>query len=236
MTQITEYDYRTAQEGDARVRQDFLDSVNLEDAREFVREVKYDFTGEHFKKYPNYSENHKRKTLASTVDAGFLPRVFLRKKSDIVVFPRLFKVPFKFFLSILIDHEGYHAAQTTQRRKYEFRVAMGKSSFFEIPASPNVDYLRHLKEATAFMSQLQNSAKRQLPELTREILYERVVNEILRARNVKKLAPFAFQEERNLEQDLALLFCNPPRDLLSRQYFHQIINQLDEINIFIEEN
>ncbi|MBI2579772.1 MAG: hypothetical protein HYW27_02625 [Candidatus Aenigmarchaeota archaeon] len=94
-----EADYRRAQE-DASYRQAFLDSIDLEGARPYVRRVIYRLHGD-------------GDTVMKVVPS-FLQRLSVRRiRSDIRVYPLAFSSNplYDDFLGTLIDHEGYHARE-----------------------------------------------------------------------------------------------------------------------------
>ncbi|MBI2173433.1 MAG: hypothetical protein HYT73_04495 [Candidatus Aenigmarchaeota archaeon] len=95
----TEADYRRAQE-DASYRQAFLDSLDLEDARPYVRRVIYRPLGDG--------------DTSMKIKPSFLQRYLARRiRSDIRVYSRAFSSNplYDDFLGVLIDHEGYHARE-----------------------------------------------------------------------------------------------------------------------------
>ncbi|MBP7708632.1 hypothetical protein KA107_03020, partial [Candidatus Pacearchaeota archaeon] len=111
MAQVTESDYITAQEGNAGVRQEFLDAVDLEDAEEFVSLLGYiheNRTGFCFSNGKILETD-----MLMTCHRPYV-RVFgfplpSSRKSNIIVRDIAFGESLPAFLGALIDHEGHHA-------------------------------------------------------------------------------------------------------------------------------
>jgi hypothetical protein len=147
MTQVSESDYRIAQESkDPRVRQEFLDAIDLEDAGKFVRRVIYD-TGK------------MGDTLAYV---NTLESVIPRIKSKIHVLPELFELPHNEMLSVIIDHEGHHAKQGYYHGALPQLLGI---SFSISPCQKAINYMC-INEATAINNELLNVEKRRLPSGT----------------------------------------------------------------------
>lgn len=86
------------------VRQEFLDSIDLEEAGKYVKRVLY---------IPNPDERTRSAQTLMTTKPGTLARLLHLKswRSIIKVFPLAFTriQNYNYFLSVLIDHEGSHA-------------------------------------------------------------------------------------------------------------------------------
>jgi hypothetical protein len=208
MAQVTESDYRAAQQGDARVRQEFLDAVDLEDAREFVSEINYTSSAFNEKGITFMSFNSKE-------------LCFLRSGPVIITPPFIEIHPESFdyltcqgFLSCLIDHEGYHARQDVKKpegiREID-EILRGlphhryqKSSYFE-----------SLLELPAYANQIMRAEKRELTwdeklDLSIDYAFHELVLKNARIRKNKK---------RDFKKDLSKILCDTDGDNLIRQHF-----------------
>jgi hypothetical protein len=207
MTQPTESDYKTAQAGDAKVRQEFIDAIDFEDKKEFVRRVTYDERGNFFKRNPS----HYGSVIASLlkIDASSESPVlfdrFFTKKSNIYVFPKLFEYEFNLFHSIFVDHEGYHSVANAQRGGMVLR-----SSWFSFNCPQRTYmYFYNINEALARMSQIENSKKRSLSLDDLQMLQKGVNRCISTAKSSS--------DGRDILKDLERCFCDLPFDKLARE-------------------
>ena len=99
MTQVTESDYREARSSqNPRTRQEFLDAIDLENAKEFVKGVRYDPDGKYYARFEFESSY-----------GSFLPlfsKMRLRSDGMIAVGSSAFdELGFNFFVNALIHHE-----------------------------------------------------------------------------------------------------------------------------------
>ncbi len=106
---VTESDYREAARNPL-VRQDFLNAIDLEEAKEYICKVVYE---------PVDIEGTPMRLIAP-----LLTKIFTKRglKSKIEVLPNAFSyLSFNYFMNGLIDHEGFHARQV-----YEIPAAIKK--------------------------------------------------------------------------------------------------------------
>jgi hypothetical protein len=202
MAQVTESDYETARKGNAKVRQEFLEAVDLEDARDFVGRV-------------IYKKISKRDSWATT-----FPPTFFRKKSRVEVYGGIFNNIFEGFMSIFLDHEGYHAIQEVERRKTILEAIGRDETIYHDPFRVR-EYIGNLKESLAFASQIQNAEKRGLDTEIKSYLTEKIVESLLDA---EQSLP-----HRNIVQDLRYFYCSFPRDKWSRENFPKILEAIHSV-------
>ena len=121
-------DYQAAQE-DPTLRQDFLETVHLEDAQEYIKSVIY---------FDKHHWTHKVTGIKENVLVDgfmYIPHV---QKGIVLVSPNAFNRKYEDFLSILIDHEGHHARQRMEAKGF-WRAYLGKkpNPLLELPAISN---------------------------------------------------------------------------------------------------
>lgn len=212
MVNLTDSDYEQVRASGSpspnpKVAQEFLDEVDFSENRKYIRRVVYDPVGKFIFKnsslYPNpgYAVNN---NSVSCVSPKSFDRWFT-KKSDLYVFPSLFYYSFNFFQSILVDHEGYHAAQNAQRG----------SLISDNQTISTQWYFHYLKETLACMAQLENSEKRGLCLKEKNELRDIVSESIFRFKS--------FSDGRDIATDLEMAFCDLPRDKLSRELVPKLI-------------
>lgn len=166
MAPITESDYKTAQESNnPRIRQEFLNTINLEDTTEFVKEIKYNpqdkMVRAHFLasrgdfELPMFASHRTSEKFVDNIYAFFKMR---RKRSTLYVYPELFKQSYGFFLSSLIDHEGQHAKQSHIR----FRDCMKNWKLIDNSSYEQEPYFVSLTELPAVANQIAKAEKRKL--------------------------------------------------------------------------
>jgi hypothetical protein len=138
MAQVTESDYRTAQKGNADVRQEFLDTIDLEDARKFIKRVDYRREGSIMKVRLCVAEKGRR-----IVYVG-------QEAFDITSLEE--------FSSALIDHEGYHARQFLERKPLIKQIqekALANTRLGNCHA--DLEIFRIIYELPAYANQLEKS-------------------------------------------------------------------------------
>ncbi len=138
MAQVTESDYRTAQNGNEDVRQEFLDAIDLEDARRFIRRVDY------------RRERYIMKVRLCVAEKG---------RRIVYVGQEAFDISsLEEFSSSLIDHEGYHARQFLERKpviKQIQKKAVSNTRFGSYHA--DLEIFRIISELPAYANQLEKS-------------------------------------------------------------------------------
>ena len=113
MAQLTESDYRIAQDGNAKVRQEFLEAVDLEDAKEYVRKVIY------------IPQNIPQTKFWMGVNP-YSPRTIIVGKSAFKDFS------FSYFEAVLKKHEGVHVRQFQEKKDIMKRINFRRIfSFFD---------------------------------------------------------------------------------------------------------
>lgn len=139
--QVTESDYRTAQQGNARVRQEFLDAVEFGEDRRLFDRVIYNSSQE-FGRYLHSCEN-------TPTRLAFAPIINFKnstvKTRPIKVYPEIFKMPFGYFMNSTLRHEIHHARQLDQNPESFIDLAFGIclmaseycAALIEIPAHLN---------------------------------------------------------------------------------------------------
>ncbi len=208
MTQVTEADYHAAKKSkNPKVRQEFLDAIDLEDAGEFVRRINYEIDDD----------------ANTSMDCGFnydvmynysriLSPIKPLRKSIIRVFPIAFKnYSYEFFLSVLIDHEGHHARQDFQRPIYSAKLTNQRSSTHTKPELR--DYLETLQEIPAEWNQLEKATKRNLSQKERS----NTVSKINSYRGL--VSSYAAVFGRDWKLDLSKILCNSPYDDTLREVY-----------------
>jgi hypothetical protein len=213
MAQISKADYRAAKKSkNPKVRQEFLDAINLEDTEEFISRIKY-----------MGNQEIEEDDLNTCMDCRFnlrlmenFPKILSQikplRKAIIRVFPAAFKYySYEFFLSVLIDHEGHHARQDFQKPVHSARLTMQK-------ISPNTktelrDYLETLPEIPAEWNQLEKATKRNLSQKERDSVTVRI-------NNYKGLvSSYAPVFGRDWKADLSKILCNSPYDGTVREIY-----------------
>ena len=176
MVQLTESDYKTAQQGNAKIRQEFLDAIDLEDAAEFVTEKVYQLNSEITRGYPfegglisNGKEEIALMTHEGLYSLAYSGRLFVN--SIVSIYPEAFdNLTCREFLSCLIDHEGQHSRQFRKRTSaYEMFKEERRTS---VEGTWEDDYFRSLLELPAYANQLARAEKRRLSTQTRKRLLE----------------------------------------------------------------
>jgi hypothetical protein len=213
MTQVTESDYRTAQQGDAKVRQEFIDAIDLEENIDFVENVRYESCRESLEANScGLLENLKiEKTFLHIPSSYFFHIYFLNrfksdgKKSEIRIYPSAFDFSYENFMSSLIDHEAFHARQCmTNSFGYSWatneRLRNKKSYVDRI-------YYYMLIEAPAVANQLANKNRELKSEDRAEVLD--TLSLFLTKLN---LLQNALQRPRNFKDDLKVISCNSAGD------------------------
>ena len=205
MVQITASDYRTAQDGNAKVRQEFLNAVDLEDAREFVSEIKYTPSA--------FDERGITFMAFNSKELCFL------RSGPVIITPTFVEVhPESFghlthqgFLSCLIDHEGYHARQDVKKPEGIMEIdeilrslphhRYQKSSYFE-----------SLLELPAYANQIMRAERRGLTEDEKlDLGFDYAFHEL-----VLKKARIRKNKKRDFKKDLSKILCDTDGDLFVR--------------------
>lgn len=209
MVQVTESDYRTAQDGNAKVRQEFLDAIDLEDLRIFSPEVFYDFT----------KRNNTRKKFRDG-EPGLMACLSTYSPASMISFGKLVVYPEAFhffsygeFLSGFLDHEGQHLRQLKENPSGWNWNVDNKSKTLKSP-NRNI-YFTELFEIPAIANQLARRTKRNLTIEEKNNLIEQFALSELSLTYSKKY----FILPRNLKEDLRKILCNSDGDNLVRQHF-----------------
>jgi hypothetical protein len=223
MVQVSESDYKTAQQGNERVRQEFIDAIDLGDAGEFVRKVLYHKKIEYRKSTINEIRMCPQRVMCCVPNKSVLfDRLFDKTrivgKSIIEVHPYSFEgLGYQYFLSALIDHEGYHARQMVQNCSgYEIIDNRIRNS----DNFPELKYLISLLEVPAYNSQLFRRGLRKLSEKEVEDtqdIYESYF------RNLFYL-PSRLPVPSNAKEDLKRILCDSEADQIVREKILPTLN------------
>lgn len=140
---LTDQDYKQAVETEG-IGQEFLDSIDLEEARPYVKQVIY-YPKDLSVKINDGFGVQDEFIIMGTLRSFFGGIGFNRTRSTILVFPTSFSNDFNFFMSTLIDHEGFHARQNYYASRDRNKFKMGKvrgypECLWEIPDCMNEIY------------------------------------------------------------------------------------------------
>jgi hypothetical protein len=115
MAQPTESDYKTAQAGDAKVRQEFIDALDFGKDRKLIDRVKYVDRVDASKDYTG--ERTEKECLMS-----FMPFIqlnnskgFCASSKNIYFYQGIFTEDFLFFMNSTYAHELHHARQLAEK-------------------------------------------------------------------------------------------------------------------------
>jgi len=154
MVQVTESDYKTAQAGDAKVRQDFLDAIDLEEAGDFVKKVYYD---------PSPFSPHERGSFTAMSSDTLIFKFFNFSlslgRSRISVYPKSFDIRYPSFMCTLIKHEGQHARQSMYHPYSYAQISILIEKAKNNNDSSFSKYLESLLEIPALTNELMSSNK-----------------------------------------------------------------------------
>lgn len=174
MTQVTESDYKEAQNGDAKVRQEFCDAVDLEDASGNITKVLYEIPKEKPEKN-EYGEfdlmsHHGEYTWESPTGKSVPGCMYI--DTTIHVFPKAFEIlSFEEFLSAKIDHEGVQQGGQFRKNSRKYNSIMRKYFAKEKHIG---DYYQAIIELPAYANQLIRSERRGLSDKFKESLTEKI--------------------------------------------------------------
>ena len=219
MTNLTEADYKVAQAGDAKIRQEFLDELDLEDAREYIRRIEYDYKGKQISdSFAKRNEVTVNDIYAMSIHPA-TPVSWFTKKSVVAVYPRLFNRSLSRFKSTVIDHEGYHCAQHIERGE-DIVQEFIKDPFIFTDAKMVSDYMRSLRECLAYSSQLQKHVERGLTEDEEMEIRENIFDQVLFVVDLF--------HGRDIIRDLEFMLCKAPRDITSREVLFPFMRDMLE--------
>lgn len=202
MAQVTKSDYETAQVGDAKVRQDFLESVDLEEASEFVKKVSYD---------PSSKPVVNNSFFAMCCHSpGYIFFNFALNigKSDISVYPESFTFSYPQFINSLIKHEGQHARQAKYHPYFypkRYSLACIAREQGDIPL---YDYLESLVEISALANELIDSDKIKLADNEK---YNIAIKMSIGLANLHSYS------ERDLKKDFRKIMCDTHGDYFAEK-------------------
>lgn len=205
MVQVTASDYRTAQDGNAKVRQEFLDAIDLEDAREFVSRIKYVPSVLNKKGITFMSFSSKELCFLSSGPVIITPQF-------VEVHPESFgHLTYQGFLSCLIDHEGYHARQDVKRT---WEVNEINEILTDLPHHryQKSSYFESLLELPAYANQIMRAERRGLTDDEKlDLGIDYAFHEL-----VLKKAKIRKNKKRDFKKDLSKILCDTDGDLLIR--------------------
>jgi hypothetical protein len=206
MTQVSESDYRIAQRGDEKVRQEFMNEVDLEESKEFFKRVIYQSEQVETRALAHLASFYIHETDNSLIFK------LKNEKSDLIAYPNAFEMSYPLFLSVCIDHEGQHGRQCILNpRGYEWT----QNKIIQMVAyEKDPKYFMELIEASALANQMLNAERRKLPEIETGIQNAKFLECLLTLQDCSK----NFTMPRNLLADLKIVSCNSHADEFT-EYF-----------------
>ena len=224
MAKVTEFDYTSAQQSsDPEVRQDFLNAVDLEDAREFVKKVRYIIPPKKVKK-PDEPESdwiyREIMSLGASMTCEpdsfhfllskgiFVPR---SRKSFMNIYPHAFLMDYSSFLSGVIYHEGQHARQNFRKWGHTFinnnRILRNKKN------KQKIKYFKLIHEIPACANQIAKCVYRGISESYAESISEYIQRALAELTCLKN----SFPKPRNPVKDLQEILCDSEGDDFIRE-------------------
>jgi hypothetical protein len=151
MTQITESDYKTAQLGDAKVRQDFLNAIDFGSERTLFEEIKYiprsDLDIASFLGFDPEGDDEMRMEYRG-----------MQTKPGVVIYGVFAKTGFIKFMNILLEHEMHHVRQCSFR-------PWGFLELYELRQNPRFrEYANAIVEIPACLNQIKANARFKIGE------------------------------------------------------------------------
>ena len=195
MTQVTESDYRKAQQFGGR--QEFIDAIDLGDLGKLVnRRVYVPFTRKE-------DEPHLM-TLTAQIDL----KDFNLEGTVLKVFKRAFEEQFYFFMNCMLLHEGHHARQYQGRECRVFGTDILKAHNDEL-----FSYRSNVVEIPAYLNQL--TAKSNFPlrwlDRVRYYLHLQGLDSSMKSQ-AKKFG-------QDWKKDLSKVLCPSPYDDIVRERY-----------------
>jgi hypothetical protein len=195
---VTKSDYETARAGDAKVRQEFLDAVDLGEAKGFVKSVKYQSSSFSYSR-----EGFFTAMVCESPLSTFFKIPLSLGRSDIVVYPESFIFSYHQFFNSLINHEGQHARQAMYHPYFYTKIYSLKD---EAEKQDNVslyEYLDSLLEVPALANELANP-------LVQDLTYDEKYN--IARRIGMELENLHSYPGRNLRKDFRKIMCDTRGD------------------------
>jgi hypothetical protein len=206
MTQVSESDYKTAQQGNAKVRRDFVKAINLGRDERLVSKREYlPITKNSFSYFSTQGNSPALMNLSVVLD-----RIDYRLgETTLQVFPDAFHHDYDYFMNSILHHELHHA-RPYQNPKYRFFVG----NILCFGNKPLNNYSDRLAEIPAFMNQV--SARRNFPlcQEDQQSITENILPSILDIikSQAKKLG-------RDWKEDLTRVLCPSPYDDIVREKY-----------------
>jgi len=203
MAQVTKSDYETAQKGDAKVRQDFLGAVDLEEARDFVKDIFYCSSSSD----STNSDSFIAMSCNSPM-SHFFKIPFTLGRSNLVVYPESFAFSYPQFINSLIKHEGQHARQAMYHpyfyAKIHYLIEEGRKQ----DSGLFCKYLGALREVPALANELISSDKFDFIDTERSNISIRL------AMGLVNLHSYS---ERDLKKDFRKIMCDTQGDYFAEK-------------------
>lgn len=199
MAQVTQSDYRTAQNGDAGVRQEFVDAIDLGEGKEFLTEVRY--VPEDDIAYGVFGAI--QYSYMSFEKANFIDLFKSNKVGHFNVHPYAFEMGFIDFMNALMVHEMTHARQIESRRIFHALEPLAYACGLFRKYS---NYIYDLEEIPAYTNQLDFNNEFRLTALARKDAKEGVKNVMRSAKTKAKILG------RDWKKDLSGILCPSPND------------------------
>lgn len=205
MTQVSESDYRTAQQGGARVRQDFVDAVNFGNESGLQKIIRVCPSKNRVVSDVRYQQI--QTNLMMNMSTYIFPQQDFALGGQILeIFPWAFTDCFTNFMSSMLHHELHHARQY---QKKENRIFRAKIALGELVNHKYYEQL--LAEIPAFLNQLTVTGEFSVSQFPAyQILFPAMDN--LLQNEAKKLG-------RDWKQDLSRFLCPSPHDDCVRQRY-----------------
>lgn len=204
MAQVTESDYRLAQE-DPRLRQEFIESIDLGDANKLINQIRYVHKKEISQDYGGAGPNTEY-FMAFSYIIGHIN--FNLGKTCLEVYKNAFSDPFYYFMNSFLHHEMHHARQISLDSGRQFTEKLiNEGDEFE-------GYVELITEIPAFYNQLAIGGEFSLRESEISNFHSDILPKL--DRNMKRQAR---KLKRKWKNDLSQILCLSPYDNIVREIY-----------------
>jgi hypothetical protein len=199
MTQVSQSDYRTAQKGNAKVRQEFIDAIDLGEDKKLIKSIKYVSTNFE-EEIPLLGESVLTvMALQPTLDIIILTG---GKVGALEIYPTAYEYVYTDFMNSLCHHELTHARKIVNHRIESTAGAIFTGLF----RKSMEDYFEVLEEIPAYMSQLSSTAFFQ-PTTELRVETAKLIGELEDFVTIKSQ-----KFDRDYRRDLSKILCPSPYD------------------------
>lgn len=203
MAQVTESEYCLAKE-DPRLRQEFIESIDLGDAKKLIRLIKYSHKRDISQDYGQVSKWTENLMTFSYI----MGHANFNRTTLLEVYKPAFNEQFYFFMNSFLHHELHHARQAHLDYGRKFREQLfNQGNKFDA-------YLELLIEIPAFHNQLIVKGELALKEL--EISH---YNSDLLPKLDVYMKKQAMELNRDWKRDLSQVLCPSPYDDVVREVY-----------------